>query len=113
MSDRDDEAAARYEDEANLQPAGPGKVVRAPKRRLSSHTPVRFDQDAIAAVKRFSDADGMTVSSWIRTVVDREIQRRMPRPSTTGGGSSLLYIGGNDAESIVQHRASLPETVAV
>jgi hypothetical protein len=38
----------------------------------------------IAAVKRFADEDHSTVSTWIRKVVSREIERR--RQSTTGLG---------------------------
>ena len=34
-------------------------------------------------VKRLADRDGMTVSTWIRNVVTREVERRSPRPMTT------------------------------
>jgi hypothetical protein len=44
--------------------------------RLTGHVPVRFDPDMIAAIRRWSDEDGMTVSAWVRKLVRDEIGRR-------------------------------------
>jgi hypothetical protein len=75
VSDKDDADAAYYENPENRRVRGPGhKLPGHP--RLSSHTPIRFDAETIAAIRQFSDDDGMTVSAWVRRVVNREIQRR-------------------------------------
>jgi hypothetical protein len=84
MTEYDDDAAARrYEDPEYLNPAGPARRVRTGgSRGLGRHVPVRFNAELIAAVKRLADIDGVTVSTWIRTVVGREVDRRRPRPIT-------------------------------
>lgn len=80
-----DEAQQRsidfYKDPDNQMPVGPAHRRNAP--RLSSTVPVRFPAEMIAAVKRLADFDGMTVSSWIRRVVAREIRRREPPVTVT------------------------------
>ena len=73
----DNDAAKFYSDPDNLRPAG------SPRRRvggkaLSSHVPVRFSPALVAAVKVLAELDGTTVSTWIRNVVAREVQRRAP-----------------------------------
>jgi hypothetical protein len=76
MTDQDDATLAEFETR------GPGRK-RVGHPRLSSHTPVRFDPDTIAAIRQFSDEDGVTVSAWVRRVVNREIQRRVSLRSRT------------------------------
>jgi hypothetical protein len=107
MSEKDDAAAARYEDEENLRPAGPPRRVRAkPARALSSHVPIRFSAESINAIKLIATADGMTVSSWVRTIVQREVTRRQVRPVTQartaasffGDPSRVAETFGHDAE---------------
>src|SRR5260370_5745244 len=83
MSDRDDEAAAFYETPEHRKTMGEGRKRGHQPRRLSSHIPVRFDVATIDKVKRFATDDGMTVSAWIRAVVDREVQWRLARASYT------------------------------
>lgn len=74
------EAHEFYKDPEHLAVAGPGEP---PARRLKSGMiPVRFTPDMIAAVKRVASQDGMTVSTWIRRLVGRELHRRLP--SQTG-----------------------------
>lgn len=77
----DDAAAAEfYENEQNREPAGPPRKRRGQSRMLDSHVPVRFPSETIEAVKVVAAADGLTVSSWIRHLVTREIARRqVPR----------------------------------
>jgi hypothetical protein len=83
MSDRDDAAAAYYEDPANRQLRGSG-LKRPPQQgRLTTHVPIRFSSGIIDRVRDLAAADGMTVSSWIRDVVEREVLRR-ERSSTVG-----------------------------
>jgi predicted DNA binding CopG/RHH family protein len=91
MAEYDDAAAQHYEDPENLTPAGPGRRVRtAGTRALDTHVPVRFSAELIAAVKRLADVDGMTVSTWIRTTVSREVERRRPRPTTEHSAGPTL-----------------------
>lgn len=63
-------------------------LVGKPRKRrpqqggLSAHVPVRFAAEMIERVRRLADEDGLTVSSWIRKLVERELERRQPRPET-------------------------------
>ncbi|MGH3403501.1 MAG: hypothetical protein ACRDRJ_13540 [Streptosporangiaceae bacterium] len=59
-----------------------GAGAPPPQRLKSGLIPVRFTPDMIAAVKRLAHDDGVTVSTWIRRLVGRELQRRIP--SETG-----------------------------
>lgn len=71
---RTDRADAEfYADPANQVPVGPAQRRKAPRRPLTGHVPVRFDDKTIAAVKERAEADGMTVSAWIRHLVAREL----------------------------------------
>jgi hypothetical protein len=100
MTQFDDDAAARhYEDPANLAPAGPAYPTRGPRgsKGLSSHVPVRFGPDLVAAVKRLADIDGVTVSSWVRALVAREVERRQPRPTTVHSPVERLEFRGATA----------------
>jgi hypothetical protein len=78
------EAQKFYADPENQVPAG--QAYRRAGRRLSATVPVRFPQAVIDAVKRLADHDGVTVSSWIRRLVIKEVIRRQPavvtEPST-------------------------------
>ncbi len=83
MSDRDDAAAAYYEDPENRQLKGSGQKRPGPPGRLTTHVPIRFSAGIIERVKELAADDGMTVSSWIRDVVEREVLRR-ERSKTVG-----------------------------
>jgi hypothetical protein len=68
----DREAYEFYLDPEHLKPVGPG---RRPKRRpLANMTAVRFTPEAIEAVKAVAHKEGITVSSWIRRLVQRELE---------------------------------------
>jgi hypothetical protein len=69
-----------YANPENQVPAG--QAYRRTGRRLSATVPVRFPQAVIDAVKRLADRDGVTVSSWIRRLVIREVMRRQPAAVT-------------------------------
>jgi hypothetical protein len=83
MSDRDDAAAAYYEDPENRQLKGPGHKLPRQPGRLTTHVPIRFSAGIIERVKDLAADDGKTVSSWIRDVVEREVLRR-ERSKTVG-----------------------------
>jgi hypothetical protein len=55
----------------------PGRGRRRLAPTLSTHVPIRFTPEAIDAVKILAEADNKTVSSWIRDLVDAEIERRL------------------------------------
>jgi hypothetical protein len=71
----DTAAAAYYEDPENRRAIGEG---RRPRRsgRLESHFPVRFRKDALAEIRDIAAREGQPVGSWIRGLVERELERR-------------------------------------
>jgi hypothetical protein len=84
----DDAAAEFYSDPDNRKPAGPPRERTGQARRLTSHIPIRFRPQTIAKARVIAERDGMTVSSWIRAVIEREVERRMPTSSETHQSAS-------------------------
>jgi hypothetical protein len=79
----DQELYNYYADPDHRTPAGPG--VRRKSKPLTTHVPIRFSPETISGVKKLADHDRKTVSSWIRDVVEAEIERRRPRiPQSIG-----------------------------
>jgi hypothetical protein len=77
-----DEEAWEYYSKPEHQQMGEGPVVRPPRpTRMKDAVPIRFHDATIEAVKEFADADGVTVSEWIRRLVNREIEARRGQPS--------------------------------
>lgn len=70
----DAEAFEHYDDPAKREPA-PGPPRRRPHRQLTQHVPVRFPAETIDQVKGLADAEGMTVSAWIRRAVERTLRQ--------------------------------------
>lgn len=90
----DAEAFEHYEDPAKREPA-PGPPRRRPERQLTQHVPVRFPAETIEQVKRLADADGMTVSAWIRRAVERALRQQ--------GLAGIEHLeGGDDARAVVE-----------
>jgi hypothetical protein len=80
-----DEEAWEYYSKPEHQQMGEGPVVRPPRpTRMKDAVPIRFHDATIEAVKKFADADGVTVSEWIRRLVNREIEARRGQPSGDG-----------------------------
>ena len=80
----DDKSAAEfYADPANRRMVGPGRRRAGQGRLLSNHVPVRFAASMIARIRTLAARDGLTVSSWVRKVVEREVERRMPVEQVT------------------------------
>lgn len=99
-----------YADPGHLVPAGPAQRRQRPV--MSGMVPVRFPQDMIAAVKRFAGQDGMTVSTWIRRLVAKEIERRQPPQTATASAERIdVQIQGSSAISSTAPTA-LPELIA-
>jgi hypothetical protein len=73
----DAEAYAIHADPSNREPAaGSARRVRPRPVRYDAHVPVRFSREMVEQVRAVADADGVTVSTWIRQAVRRELQRR-------------------------------------
>jgi predicted DNA-binding protein len=69
MDDR--EAHEFYKNPEHLQIMGPGRRRQAP--RLTSMSSVRFAPEVIEAVKEIAFREGIPVGSWIRRLVQREL----------------------------------------
>jgi hypothetical protein len=88
MPEYDDAAAASfYEDPEHQKPLPGGAIRKRDHAALESHTPIRFSSSVIARVKALASEDGLTVSSWIRRLVDREIARRSPTVTVSSSGA--------------------------
>lgn len=61
-------------------PSAAGRTRAGQGRILSSHIPVRFPPVTAANLRELATREGVTVSSWIRTLVEREIEWRVPQP---------------------------------
>jgi predicted DNA binding CopG/RHH family protein len=46
-------------------------------RPLTQHVPVRFPAETIRRIKGIADAEGVTVSTWIRRAVDEKLRRQL------------------------------------
>jgi len=101
----DDELAKLYEDPANRRTAGRPSRRPLAREALNSHVPIRFSAATMASVQALAHGDGMTVSAWIRSIVDRELVRRMP-PQTV----STLTAQSALKESIPSNQ---PQTIGV
>ena len=72
----DAEANEFYADPAN-QAVESGPAVRPPRpKALGASIPVRFPLSSVEAIKQLADADGVTVSGWVRRAVEAELKRR-------------------------------------
>ncbi len=75
MTSDDADAFEYYDDPANREPAT-GGARRRRARTLARHVPVRFPAATIQAVRPLAQTDGMTVSAWIRRLVDSAVRQR-------------------------------------
>jgi hypothetical protein len=82
------DSAEYYEDPANRRIVGPAQRREA-RGQLSNHVAIRFSAVTMAVVRTLAYRDGVTVSSWVRAVVEREVERRLPFART--GASYELH----------------------
>jgi hypothetical protein len=75
MSDADDERAfATYDDAANREPAtGSSRRRTSGAATLSEYVPIRLSADAMEAVRWRAHAENMTISAWVRRLIDRAL----------------------------------------
>lgn len=50
---------------------------------LTKHVPIRFGPELLDGVRVLAARDGVSVSSWIRRIVDEEVRRRLSYESVT------------------------------
>jgi hypothetical protein len=86
----DEQAHEFYKNPENLAITGPGQRRERPMK--TGTIPVRFSPDMIAVVKHFAGQDGITVSTWIRSLVAREILRRQPPATTSAAGAESVQL---------------------
>jgi hypothetical protein len=53
---------------------------------------VRFPAETIDHVKRLADADGMTVSAWIRRAVERALRQEGPADARAAEGDDTRSV---------------------
>jgi hypothetical protein len=46
------------------------------QENLTEHVPVRFPEQLAAAARHLAGQDGMSLSAWIRRLIDRELAAR-------------------------------------
>jgi hypothetical protein len=80
-----------YLDPANRQPAEDAHARATQPRRLSRHVPIRFEAETIDRAKEIAEREGLTVSSWIRRLVDRELAGGNA-PGTYNHGAGNLTV---------------------
>lgn len=114
MSEMDDDALAKhYEDPANRRISGrPSKRRRTRPQVLSNHVPIRFSPESMTRIRAAAHQDGLTVSSWIRLVVDQELARRWPphAETMTSAAGATLVLSRNE---LPPTRAPIPEVALV
>jgi hypothetical protein len=71
-----DADAFEYYDESAYRERAAGEPRRRHARTLARHVAVRFPAETVESVRPLAQADGMTVSAWIRRAVDSAIRRR-------------------------------------
>jgi hypothetical protein len=71
------EDGARKQDTVTQQTATSATATAgdASRARLTSSIPVRFPDETLEVIRARADADHRTVSSWIRHVVQQELER--------------------------------------
>lgn len=63
---------------STIDPRGRRGAYRVPKGALDRHVPIRFNAEVIDQAKEIAERDGLTVSSWIRRLVERELDNHQP-----------------------------------
>lgn len=73
-------AHLHYANPTNRSLTGPARRITRPQR-YTQHVPIRFRAETIDQAKELAERDGLTVSSWIRRLVERELAQQTPAPS--------------------------------
>lgn len=84
----EEKTAEYYADPENRRVAGPPRR-RKVAEQLTNHVSVRFAPALMGWVRLLAARDGVTPGSWIRSTVEREVERRVPPARTVGGTYEL------------------------
>ena len=95
-------SANYYANPENRRITGPARR-RGVQPQLSNHLPIRFSPATMAGIRALAARDGVTMSSLVRGLVEREVDRRLPVPRTAGG---------YELHKSLQDAASTQETTA-
>jgi len=106
------DAVAFYGDPENIRV---GRQVSSPPRtQMTGHVPVRFPQEIVDRVKAAAAEDGMTVSTWIRRLVTKEIEKRgTPRSAPGHFEQSWIQFHTELRSSVTVTTTTLDRTAAV
>jgi hypothetical protein len=97
MDDR--EAYEYYADPEHRKPTGPPRKRQG--QRLTSMSSVRFAPEVIEAVKAIAFGEGITVGSWIRRLVDREISAPETTEIVVEGLAEPLRVPSDAMERVI------------
>jgi hypothetical protein len=100
-----DSEAEFYMDARKIQ-AG-RRVTPSPRAPMTGHVPIRFSESVITRVKTLAASDGVTVSTWIRNLVLRELERRS-QPTT---GLSFFDPGWVAYSNVLRETFTCPAAV--
>lgn len=90
----DQSANEFYANPENRRPVGPPRRRRTGPRQLSNHIAIRFAPNTIALIRSLAGRAGMSVGSWIRFVVEREVERQLALPRTGSGTTPKTSLQG-------------------
>lgn len=101
----DDDVMEHYEDPKNREPAaGPARrLSRPPRPALSEYVPIRLTAESMAVLRQRADADGVTVSAWIRNLIGSALSR---------GGDEPAAVVTKAIEALEEVRRSLETSAA-
>lgn len=112
MSNRDDEMASIYSDPENRKGVGAPRKKPQPERRLTQHVPIRFSAETIGRARMLADRAGLTVSSWIRRLVEQEIQRELAKENQTRAHLRDQFVVASGQPDVPTHTTRNPEEVS-
>jgi hypothetical protein len=110
MSMDDKNSAQYYDDPANREPTASPGIQRRGMPGLSKHVPIRFSPETIAKVQILAARVNLTVSSWIRGVVERRVAELLPKEPSTGIAAEVDFESLNGDANLKQFPAVAIDT---
>jgi hypothetical protein len=81
----------RYYDDHDMVTSGP-PITPKRRPRLTNYLPIRFAPEYLGAARALAIEDGVSISTWVRTLVEREVLRRSPATTTTSNAGEFRLI---------------------
>lgn len=88
----DSSATEIYRDPENRRAVGSPQRRRVGSVQLSNHVTIRFSAATISLIRALAGRAGMSVGTWIRAVVEREIERQLALPKTGSGSTAHAWL---------------------